>query len=105
MAPLPKKIRIGGRDAPVIQVTELRNDKDQRCLGQWHSDAFEITLGPHEKEDTRKETLVHELVHALFTHFNLHGGPPDEELITDCIARGFLMVMNDNPKLRRYLFE
>lgn len=105
MATLPKKIRIGGRTADVKQEIELRNPQGGLCLGQWSRDNFELALGPHENEETRKETLVHEIVHALFDHFNLNGTPPDEEHITDCMARGFLMIMNDNPKLRRYLFE
>ena len=51
----------------------------------------------------RKEVLLHEVLHAILDIYRIE--TKDEETLVSQMAVAMMQVMNDNPKLRKYLYE
>lgn len=56
--------------------------------------------------DRERETLLHELMHVVWTQMGLSRGDVDEERIVDALAKGLTAVLKDNSRKRlRRVFE
>ena len=70
-------------------------------------DEHKINISPdfHEFTD-EQETTLHEVNHALYWYFfKGKEQPPTEEEYIECMSKGLMMVLRDNPKLKDYLFQ
>lgn len=103
MAKLPNKIKIGNMSITVERVKELKAPGGNDAYGRWMADEHRILIAPHPSLAIEQDTVLHEVLHGLFTHFWLPR--KNEEHIVACLASGLMMVMNDNPRLKRYLFD
>ena len=99
----PETIKVGAIIYKVIIATE--NER-------WHEydDEFghvdhatrEIKISTKHANDQKRDTLVHEIVHAIFRHMNLDWGDKSEDY-TKRVSNGLNMVLRDNPKFVKLL--
>jgi hypothetical protein len=109
MAELPATIKVGPHDYRIL-VDETRLRQFERERGQGHyayADlrACEIVLDPTLPASQLRESLWHEVKHAVAHVTAWFDGALDEE---DCIARMSpmeLATLRDNPALVAYLTE
>lgn len=95
-------VRIAGVDYKIEWVENL-NDGEHLAYGQIDYDRNIINLNSSEKfgEQQMIMTLFHEIVHGMFHHFDMEEGY--NEKLVDTIARGFYMVLKDNPELLKHV--
>lgn len=81
---------------------------DRGTNGETYPERCRILIGPHQVESARRETLLHEAIHAVW-HTTGLGSHPDiedhEELIIDSLAAPMLALLRDNPHLVSYLTD
>lgn len=110
MAPrLPKKIKVGLVTYPVLIEDDLHH-KGDKVYGLKRGSTWDIILDPksHPKPLMLCDTLMHEVIHALFDHYGLndvHQLGEKEEHIVMHLSEGLLMVFKDNPKFLSYIVE
>lgn len=93
-----KKIKIGYQT-----YTLKRNDKilsDMGILGRCHKNLQRIEYCGEFPVDTVKDTVIHEVLHAIW-HNYLDQGEVDEETAVTMMAHGLTQVARDNPKFFR----
>lgn len=97
---LPKNIRIGGLDFKVVPIRGELNES-RTTVGNYRPHAQVIGLHEGLTDQALGNTLIHEVLHALFSHQGL-----DESSIKECeeftvnsFANGIAMIMRQNPKL------
>ena len=95
---LPNRIKVGGRYYTVIS---YKFDKED-YIGDHHCDQQIIRIDPRYAEETQKNTLIHECLHALFDYACLEEGDTEERIVT-ALAYGLQALYHDNPKLKDYL--
>lgn len=96
----PKTLRVAGYVIPV----EVVNDPDftDAYHGEYGTLPRTVIRLSAENEPTRqRETLLHELLHAISDAFELEMS----ERQVAAMSRGLYGVLVDNPKLRAYLAE
>jgi len=101
---LPKLIKIGPYDFTVELVPDLR-DESGELHGQCCRDINVIRINSTTtNEQLRAETLWHEILHAIWGVFHLKTRAGEEKAVST-LATGTVMVLRDNPNLRKYLNE
>lgn len=117
----PKLIKLLGQRIPVdysnehiIRETDASKGEDQNLLGLWEGDESVIRIAKHQGEENMRETLLHEVLHAVNTQMGVKrmfndckagGGTCDHEFATEQIAIGIMAVLRDNPKFVAYLLD
>jgi len=94
---LPRRVRLGYQTIPVeVMPIEGAN-------GVYHSSPPKIIIHPDQPTREEMNSLIHELLHAVWDHFNL----PDEneEHCVTSLANGVTELLCRNPKLREYLCQ
>lgn len=103
MIELPKSIRVGYAEVTVgifpREVASAGNRMGEydprRCLIRIDDD--------QERSDLcNLDTLLHEIVHAIFHHYDLHDSDREEKLVT-VIAGAWTQIYRDNPDLLRFI--
>jgi hypothetical protein len=97
----PKTLRIGPYTYTVDSAVP------DGLLGQTDPDALKIHLNPAQPRDNERETLLHEIMHAVFalTGMSRKLSSAKEESIIRTLSPLLLEVLLRNPKLRDYLFS
>ena len=97
----PDVVRIMGRNYAVVFETDsvlgtenLGTCNTQRCL-------IAIREGQHPVEEA--DTLIHEIMHAVWYCMSISEGGAGEEAVVRRMASGFAAVLMDNPDLLKYL--
>ena len=90
---LPEHIKVGPFDIAVVEIaadvaSRLRED------GDFDGDTIHIAAG--QRGPALADTVMHELLHAIFKTFALKD-EDDEERIVSAIATGLIGVFRDNP--------
>lgn len=111
----PKLVRVFFLDYHINWYTEaewLMSPLDDNLQGQCDSQAscIHIRIQPAVSEQILRETLLHEILHAIWWHMGLRDNPVkhddaevnEEEMILR-VSHGLLTVQQDNPDLMRYL--
>jgi len=83
------------------------------CFGEADFDKCIISLDINVDNDTGRHTLLHEICHVLLETTGLGGHhevkddwvETTNEIITESMARGMLMLKNLNPKLWTVIFD
>ncbi len=103
----PVRVKVSPYNVPV------RFDKEAMAAasanGAYLPDLHTILLAPNNGPDMERETLLHEVIHAVWSQTFLDVKYPDEEgdsegeaIIRELSPR-LLAVLRDNPKLVEYL--
>ena len=76
---LPKSIRIAGVTVKVVE----RDLSEMECYGLWNMDKKTITIGKGLSPKLRRETLCHEMLHAVLdlSGVGFTQGFPDEAVV------------------------
>lgn len=94
---------------PLIKVFahtfEIRLCQDNQMhgnVGFCESAELKIDINGSLPRSIQRETLMHELFHAIAYSTNLKKDN-DEERWINCLSMGFFTVLQDNPELKTYL--
>lgn len=90
-------IYILGRPWTVEWVEDLGNNFGECCQEQG---TIEVISGLDNYMD--RTTLLHEIMHAILRQQGRYYCKAEEEYVT-ALANGVITVLDDNPKLRKYL--
>lgn len=93
----PSTLSVLGRDWSVEWVDDL-GDNFGEC--DQEQGTIEIVSGLDSYMD--RTTLLHEVMHAILRQQGRYYCKAEEEYVT-ALANGLVTVLDDNPKLRRYL--
>ena len=96
---LPTHIKVGPFDFAVLPISQdlgrrLRED------GDFDGDCIHVTKG--QRGPALADTVLHELLHAVFATFCLKD-EDDEERIVSAMATGIVGILRDNPKFGKWL--
>lgn len=97
----PKTVKVGAHDYKIILAKELQDQAGTTYYGLHNFSKLEISLVTTVPTAVMLETFLHEVTHGLLEHYHIK----QNEKIVDCMARGFLMLMRDNPKLFQDILE
>lgn len=94
---IPKKIKLGAFDIPVILESNLEIDGEE-CVGLWNSRELTITLDPSMNPQHMASTFLHEIIHAVFWNTGITFALPEgyEETLTAALCCGLYQVIKDN---------
>lgn len=94
----PSRVRIFGR-AFTIALSEA----DSPNLGQMFADEAKIEIRPDQEAYAEKDTLLHEVMHAIRHQQGYEDGGEVEESYVRSLATGVLGVLQDNPTFAKWL--
>jgi hypothetical protein len=96
---LPTHIKVGPFDfavRPISRELGLRLRED----GDFDGESIHVTKG--QRGPALADTVMHELLHAIFKTFALKD-EDDEERIVSAISKGLVGVLRDNPNFAPWL--
>ena len=76
-------------------------DEDQETYGQTLVDHAEIRLNSRKSPDTYRDTLLHEIIHALQHGLDI----PMTEAVARRLATGLLTFFKANPKVAQWIVK
>lgn len=91
----PEKINCFGKTIHVLEDDTLED------MGEFEALTFEISYAPNQNDDALRDTIWHELFHALE---DLAGDSIPEKTLRR-LATNSLGLLRTNPALRRYLLD
>jgi hypothetical protein len=94
---LPRRLRIGGGRWDV-RVRRLRGKYGETQLNQ-----SVVTLDPDQSTVVARDTLLHEVLHAVIANTSLGLGRKAEERLIRTLSPQLLAVLRDNPQLVLFL--
>lgn len=94
---LPKTIRFLHLTIPLV----AGGMTDHETLGEWHANRAEIHYDPDSTVPVLRETILHEMLHAVCEHSGLD--PDDHETIIRSISPLILHMLRENPKFTEWL--
>lgn len=105
---LPPTVTVGHKDYTLERVKEPLVSSGALAWGEHSSAQSTIKICESAPAgSTEAEIVLHEVLHALFDHFNLTDSlklrTADEEQLVDTLARGVIMVLKQNPSLITYI--
>ena len=77
---------------------------EANCYGTCSTVQKLILIDVSVSDYTTASTLIHELLHAIHSEYNVKG-IDEEERIVRCVGRGLMQVFFDNPRLVDYIAE
>ena len=92
-------VRVLGRKFK-IEVKELEG-----MYGRCHKAKAIIQIDPDQDEFSLKDTLLHEIMHAILHQQGFNHEYELEESFVRPLATGIMTVLQDNPKLAAFLTE
>ena len=95
---IPKKVKVGGFNYDILYPWRFR--EDDSFLGLHESKELRIKItnnyrGSHVPKDKIRQTLLHELFHAIDMYYVGHA-LSDEDIIIERFAAGWFNVLNNN---------
>lgn len=99
---VPRSVVVGPHIYEVRLVDGLRHDEEDPLLGVCFTDDLLISLDADQPPSVMRETLLHEIVHALAHQWSL-GDTSDEEAWASALGVGLLQVFRYNPDLVAWL--
>jgi hypothetical protein len=98
---LPRKIKVGAFDWRIKIDT-----RDSEDCGETDTNSATITIWPsnHPSPDRVVGTVIHELLHVIYSNEELDGAVgPAEETIVSGFEIGLVALLRDNPKLLTWI--
>lgn len=96
--PFPTSVKVNGRSY-AIELRELEG-----LAGQCESHSGTITISPHADGFEERDTVLHELMHAVLRQQGRRYTQAEEVYVT-ALATGLLGCLRDNPHITEYLFS
>jgi hypothetical protein len=96
---LPKTIRLLHLNIRLVS----GGTTDPDSLGEWHANKAEVHYDPNTTSAVLKETILHEVLHAICEHSGLD--PDEHETIIRSTSPLLLHVLKENPKFLKWLVE
>ena len=90
-------VRVLGRIYKIVRKAE------PALFGRCDNNKGVITVRPKLDEFSEKDTLLHEIMHAILFQQNNHKAYELEESFVRPLATGIIAVLQDNPQLAQWL--
>jgi hypothetical protein len=109
---IPKKIAVSHSIIEIAtdprSIFSASKQENEVLFGRYDSHESKITIDGSGHPSVQRETLLHEILHAIIGHTNLssEGGPLSgdaEEAVIRAISPMLLDTLRRNPKLASYL--
>ena len=97
----PKELRVMGRD--YIIVFEKETTFKSSAAGLCDNQKMIITIMEDQHPVEELDTVIHELLHAIWHHMSMGEHLPEEEVLVRKTAGGLTQVFLDNPHLIKYI--
>jgi hypothetical protein len=97
----PKQVKVMGKSYAIVFVADCTIEHEN--LGQCDHKKMTIAVQDHQAAVEEADTLLHEILHAIWYQMSINCGPMDEEPIVRRMTSGFMQVFLDNPELLKYL--
>lgn len=97
---IPKTVRIGPHR---WRVRRRALDDEQQKYGRTDEQQLAITIAPWVRGSQLADTLLHELLHAIWAHTALDFDDDDQERIVRSLSPWLLGALRDNPELVAFL--
>lgn len=100
---LPKTIKIGPYDYKIVH-KKIR--EGEACVGDFCSTRSRIRVTTGMNDIRTVETLLHEVLHAVYYSFNIGHGLDEaaEENIISLVSTGLAATLRDNPEFAEVLY-
>lgn len=95
---IPDKVKIGWREYSVKQDEHRTGDNGGDLYGEIVYDKNEIYLYDKQDEESKKVTLIHEMLHGIFYMCGRGKNRKDEDLIT-ALSENLYQIIKDNPDI------
>jgi Zn-dependent peptidase ImmA (M78 family) len=96
----PNSVRIMGRNYVVIY--EDKSLLGNGAVGMCNAANCLISVMEEQHPVEEADTLLHEILHAIWHCMGIQEGSLDEERVVRMVASGLMTVMMDNPQLLKY---
>ena len=97
----PSTLRVMGRDYTVT--FEKEATFKSAAAGLCDNQKMTITIMEDQHPVEELDTVIHELLHAIWYHMSMGEHPPEEEVLVRKTAGGLTQVLLDNPIFIRYI--
>lgn len=97
----PKLIKVMGKNYQLRFIPT--SPIDHANLGQCDHKKMLITVEDGQIPVEECDTVIHEILHAIWYQMSIGEGPMEEEPIVRRTANGLLQVVLDNPGLVKYI--
>jgi len=105
-------VNVGHKVYTIVTAAKVINDDGAKCWGYTDFENNIIKLQQNGSSQTVRDTLVHEIYHALFETVGLGGAEEDgslpqltnEELVV-AATRAYMLFVNLNPELARLTIQ
>jgi hypothetical protein len=96
----PKVIKVMGKDYSIkfVSTSPIAHEN----LGQCDHKKMLICIEEDQVPVEELDTVIHEILHAIWYQMSIGEGPMEEEPIVRRTANGLLQVILDNPVLLKY---
>lgn len=97
---IPRALRVNGRTVRLVARQEARMPS---AYGRWHESRHLIEYRTRMPNDIKRDTVLHEVMHAIRSLQGRESGGAVEEDYVRSIATGLIGVLDDNPEFARWL--
>lgn len=107
MSNKPRTVMVGNFKYRIIWNKDAKVMKKNKCLGACWLHSQEIWISSALNEESKRHVFLHEIFHAIWYSYGFNPKlvkKTYEEDTVCLITPAFLQVMDDNPKVRDYLF-
>ena len=98
----PDTIKVNGRN---ITIKYSKAEKLPGACGVFFSQKSRIELSKDQEPQELRDTLLHEILHAILHTQGREYGGEIEEIYVRALATGLLGVFQDNPELHQWLIQ
>lgn len=97
---IPQNVKVAGKNYAVICEEKTIVLDGKQLYGMVDYGNQEICIDSSlQKEDGQKETVIHEVLHAIARDREINFGDADEELLINQFAKGLYQLIKDNPDM------
>ena len=100
---IPEKIKILSADYTVRRV-DKQWQRDTDSKGQCDTEEYIITLPVEQELSLLLDTAVHEVMHGVYELMQLTDEDKEEAYVAR-LSTGFVTVLRDNPKFRKWVWD
>ena len=100
----PPTIKLGGHDWTIRHAASI-SDSEEFLYGRTSTRKSLIEVEASQSPQQKRDTVLHEVLHACLTHLSITLVDDEEEKIVRGLTPWLLAALRDNPKLVRFLLE
>lgn len=96
-------VKVGHRDISVSALSPTKA-RDMEADGIYSPSRRAIEIDPNLTPPDQAETLIHEILHALWHYMGLPEKAPEERVV-EALSLGLATVLRDNPELHAMIHQ